>query len=408
MPLPPPLMLTTGPVTAYPEVLAAMARPVVYDTDPAFQGFYEGVVEKARAALRLSNPPVILQGEAILGIEAAAAGLIRRDDVVLNLVSGVYGKGFGGWASRHGREVIELAVPYDAAIDPAAVAEALRRRPDIAVVSVCHLDTPSGTINPLAEIGAVVARHGGYMIVDAVSSFGGMDVHPEEVDADIFCASPSKCLGGTPGLTLLGVSERAWARIADNPDAPRASFLSLLDWRHAWRRDRPFPVTPSIPEIYGLDAALERYAAEGPEAVWARHALTARAARAGVRALGLELWPRSEAIAAPTATVFKLPAGISDEALRDRMRDRFGVLVSLGRRETAGKVLRLGHMGPAAQPVFAVTAIAALGAALRSLGLPAAAEAGVAAALAVIAGPASPTDDIPSSKASLGGNAALL
>src|SRR5947208_6766143 len=160
MPFPPPLMLTTGPVAAYPEVLAALGRPIVYDTDPAFQHFYENVVDKARRALRLSTPPMILQGEAILGIEAAAAGLIGREDVVLNLVSGVYGKGFGGWARRHGREVIELTVAYDAAIDPAAVADALKARPDIAVVSVCHLDTPSGTVNPLREIGDVVAAHG--------------------------------------------------------------------------------------------------------------------------------------------------------------------------------------------------------------------------------------------------------
>ena len=82
-------MLTTGPVAAYPEVLAALGRPIVYDTDPAFQHFYENVVDKARRALRLSTPPMILQGEAILGIEAAAAGLIGREDVVLNLVSGV-------------------------------------------------------------------------------------------------------------------------------------------------------------------------------------------------------------------------------------------------------------------------------------------------------------------------------
>ena len=366
----PPLMLTTGPVTAYPEVLAALGRPMVYDTDPAFQAFYEAVVEKARLAMRLAGPPVILQGEAILGIEAAAASLIARDDVVLNLVSGVYGKGFAGWAQRHGREVIGLAVPYDEAIDPDAVAKALAARPDVTVVSVCHHDTPSGTLNPVAEIGALVARHGAYLIVDAVSSFGGMEVFPEAVHADLFVTSPAKCLGATPGLTLLGVSGRAWAKMKANPDAPRASFLSILDWEEAWRRDRPFPVTPSIAEIYGLDAALDRHAREGAEQVWARHARTAAAARAGARALGLALWPRREAIAAPTATVLRAPEGLADTALRDIMRDRHGVLISLGRRETAGRVLRIGHMGVAAQPAYAATAIAALGEALRDLGRP--------------------------------------
>jgi pyridoxamine--pyruvate transaminase len=377
-------MLTTGPVAAYPEVLAAMARPIPYDADPSFQAYYEAVVEKARTAMRLSNAPVILHGEAILGLEAAAASLISRDDVVLNLVSGVYGKGFGAWARRYAGEVVELEVPFDETIDPAAVAERLRVRPEIRVVSVCHHDTPSGTLNPLAEIGAVVWEHGGTVIVDAISSFGGMDVHPEAVHADIFVASPAKCLGAAPGLALIGVSERAWEKMKANPAAPHGSFLSLLDWETAWRRDKPFPSTPSIAEVHGLEAALDRYLAEGPETVWRRHALTAAATRAGIQALGLRLWPRREEIAAPTATVIRVPEGLSDQAIRDVARDRYGVLVSLGRRETAGKVLRIGHMGPAAQPIFAIAAVAAIGGAVGALGREADVGRGVAAAIAIV------------------------
>lgn len=380
----PPFMLTTGPVPAYPEVLSALGRPVLYDYHPQFQTYYEDVIGKLGKALRVSTPPVILQGEAILGIEAAAAGLIGRNDVVLNLVSGVYGKGFGPWAARYGGEVIELAVDFDDAIDPAAVEEAFRLRPDISVVAVCHHDTPSGTLNPIADIGRIVATQGAYLIVDAVSSFGGMDVHPEAVHADIFITSPSKCLGSTPGLTLAAISERAWAKMAANPDAPRASFLSLLDWKDAWRAGNPFPVTPSIAEIYALEAALDRYQREGADTVWARHALTTKAARAGVKALGLSLWARREEIAAPTATVFSLPEGVTDIALRDLLRDRFGVLLSLGRKDTAGKVLRIGHMGFSAQPAFAVAAVTALGSALRLLGQDVPAEDATRAAIASV------------------------
>ena len=170
---------------------------------------------------RTDTAPVIMQGEAILGIEAAAGALISKNDVVLNLVSGVYGKGFAIWAARYGKEVIELAVPYDDVIDPQAIREVLRKRPDISVVALCHHDTPSGTLNPLHEIGAIVAEHGAYLIVDAVSSFGGMNAHPQEAHADIFITSPSKCLGSTPGLSLIAMSERAWAKIETNPDAPR-------------------------------------------------------------------------------------------------------------------------------------------------------------------------------------------
>ncbi len=353
-------MLTTGPVPAYPEVLAALGKPVLYDYHPAFQTYYADVVEKLRQALQTDNDPVIMQGEAILGIEAAAAALIGKGDVVLNLVSGVYGKGFAVWAERYGKEVVELAVPFDEIIDPQAVRDVLRRRPDIGVVALCHHDTPSGTLNPLREIGAIVAEHGAYLIADAVSSFAGMDVHPQNVHADIFITSPSKCLGSTPGLSLISVSERAWAKIEANPDAPRGSFLSLAAWKHASEPGRAFPVTPSIAEIYALDAALDRYAREGPANVWTRHAQTALVAREGLLGLGLSLWPKQETWCAPTTTAFKVPDGISDVALRDRLLHGHGILVSLGRGETAGKILRIGHMGVSAEPAFAHTAISAL------------------------------------------------
>ena len=381
--------LTTGPVDAYPQVLRALSRPVLYDYDPAFLGFYERVAEKVRAAFRTAHMPVILQGEPVLGLEAGAASLIARDDVVLNLVSGVYGAGFGFWAKRYCAELIEIRVPFNEVIDPARVADMLKARPDIRVVAVCHHDTPSGTINPVADIGRIVAAHGGYLLVDAVSSFGGMDVDPESCQADFFVTGPNKCLGCPPGLSLVGVTPRAWEKMKRNPDAPRASILSILDWEHAWRRDQPFPFTPSVSEVNGLDAALDLYLNEGPERVWARHALTAAACRAGVLAMGLKLWAGEERFASPTTTAVRIPGSVEDAVLRAAVRARYGVVFSSGRGETLGKLVRIGHMGPTARPMYAVVAVAALGGAIQALGHPLDVAAGVAAALAVIDGGAS-------------------
>ena len=260
---PPVITLSAGPVDAYPVVLRALSRPVTYDFDPSFQQFYESTVLKTADALRTDRPPVILQGEPVLGLEAAAAALVRADDVVLNLASGEYGKGFGFWAARHCRELVEIEVPYDDAVDPESVREMLTARPDIRILSVCHHDTPSGTINPVREIGTICRAHDVLTIVDAVSSFGGMDVHPEEVHADIFVTGPNKCLGGSTGLCIVHVSERAWARIDANPDAPSGSVLSLKDWRDAWRADVLFPFTPSVSEVHALDAAVQNYLGRG-------------------------------------------------------------------------------------------------------------------------------------------------
>jgi pyridoxamine--pyruvate transaminase len=376
--------LTTGPVDAYPRVLEGLSRPVLYDYDPAFLAFYERTVEKLRAALRTPHMPVILQGEPVLALEAGAASLIAREDVVLNLVSGVYGSGFGFWAKRYCAELLEIRVPYDEVIDPDRVAALLKARPEIRVVAVCHHDTPSGTINPVSEIGRTVAAHGAYLLVDAVSSFGGMEVGPETCQADLFVTGPNKCLGCPPGLSLVGVTPRAWEKMRNNPHAPRDSILSILDWEHAWRRDRPFPFTPSVSEINGLDAALDLYLAEGPERVWARHALTAAACRAGVLAMGLKLWPADERTASPTTTAVRIPGTLEDAALRAAARARYGVVFSSGRGETLGKLVRIGHMGPTARPLYAVVALTALGGAIRALGHPVDIAAGVAAALAVI------------------------
>ena len=377
--------LTTGPVDAYPAVLRGLSRPVLYDYDPAFLAFYEEVNAKVQRAFRSFTSPVILHGEPVLALEAAAASLIAKGDVVLNLVSGVYGKGFGYWAARYAGEIVELAVPYNEALDPEAVAEALRKRPDIAIVALCHHDTPSGTVNPAREIGAAVRAAGKLLIVDAVSSFGGMDVLPEAVEADIFVTGPNKCLGCPPGLSLLHVSDAAWEKMEANPDAPRASMLSIVDWRRAHEAAQPFPFTPSVSEINALDAALDLYLGEGDEAVWRRHSVTAAACRAGINAAGLSLWPAREQIASPTCTAVRLPEGVDELALRTAIRDRYGVMVSSGRNETLGKLIRIGHMGPTARPIFSLVSVAAVAGGFQALGVKGIdAGAGVSAAMEVI------------------------
>jgi pyridoxamine--pyruvate transaminase len=381
---PPVFTLTSGPVDAYPEVLRAMGSTVLYDYDPAFLAFYEAVARKAQKAMGMDTPPLILHGEPVMGLEAAAASLIARGDRVLNLASGVYGKGFGYWAARYAASVEEIEVPYDQVIDPAAVRAYLAAHPGIAVVCVCHHDTPSGTINDIDAIGAVVAEAGALLIVDAVSSFGGMPTTPAACKAGIYVTGPNKCMGCPPGLSLVAVSDAAWAKIDANPDAPTASMLSLTDWRHAWKAENPFPFTPSVAEINGLNCALDLYLAEGPGAVHARHALTAAACRDGIRAMGLSIWPAFEATASPTTTAVKVPDGVDAKAILADVRARYGVTLSSGRGETNGKLIRIGHMGPTAQPIYALVAVAALGGAMAAAGVKVDPAAGLAAVLARI------------------------
>jgi pyridoxamine--pyruvate transaminase len=380
----PAFTLTGGPAGATPATLAALGRPILHHQDPAFAALYERTAALLQRAFGTSQAPVILQGEAVVGLEAAAASLIGAEDVVLNLVSGLFGRGYGAWARRYAREVIEIEVPYDSAVPAGSVADALRSRPDVTVVSVVHCETPSGTVNDLDAIAAVVAGHGALLVVDAVSSFGGMPCDFTSWQADLVVVAPQKCLGGPPGLSLLHVSEAAWAHMAANPAAPRGSVLSILDWRDAHLADRPFPFTPSVTDIYGLHACLEQYLAEGADAVQRRHRTAARAARAGAEALGLTLWAQDPAIRSDTVTAVRVPAGMDERELRVHARAESGVMLSGGQGEFAGTVLQIGHLGPAAYPLSPVIALVALGRALRARGAAADTGAAVEAALAAL------------------------
>jgi pyridoxamine---pyruvate transaminase len=375
---------SAGPSGASPRTLAAIGKGVPYHHDPLFLDLYASTMGRLQQAFGAPERPVILQGEAVLGLEAAAASLIGRGDVVLNLVSGIFGKGFGYWARRYAKEVIEVEVAYDSAVSASQVESALAARPDVAIVSVVHCETPSGTMNPVAEVGPVAAAAGALLLVDAVSSFGGMVVEPRAWQADLIVAGPHKCLGGAPGLSLLYVSDKAWEHMEANPEAPRASVLSILDWKDVDGRSHPFPFTPSVVEIQALDSCLHQYLEEGPAAVRARHARAARATRAGGAALGLSLWAADPSICSDTATAFKVPEGIDEPRLRAQARSQLGVMLSGGEGDLAGKVTRIGHMGPGAYPIGPVVALTALGQSLRSQGFAADVGGAVEAAVAAL------------------------
>jgi pyridoxamine--pyruvate transaminase len=286
-------------------------------------------------------------------------------------VSGVYAAAFGQRLREYGADVLEVRVPYDEALDPLVVAEAMDECQPIDVVSLVHLETPSGIENPLGAISAVAHEYGALVIADVVSSLGGTTLLLDEWNIDLAVAGSQKCLAGPPGLSLIGISSRAWQAMRANPLAPRGSVLSLLDWKDRWiDGDRAsFPSTPPVAEIAGMHAALtEIFEQGGVDAATARHRRAARATRAGVKALGLELWARNEADAASCVTAVRPPSGVRVQDLLAHIRARYGVMLSGSRGELAERVIRLGHMGPACRSLYPVVALCALGRGLSDFG----------------------------------------
>jgi pyridoxamine--pyruvate transaminase len=371
---------------ASPRVLAALGSPVIFDYDPVFLEHFRETERLLADVYRTTNDIVLMQGEAVLGLEAAARGLVKPGTRCLNLVSGVYAAWFGDWLREYGAEVHEVRVPYDEAIDPAAVERALEEHGPIELVSVVHSETPSGIENPLSEIGPLAHEHGALMLADVVSSVGGAYLLVDDWHVDVAVAGPQKCLAGPPGMSLISVSPRAWEVIESNPGAPRGSFLSLLDWKHRWIEGGrvAFPYTPSVADVNGVHAALREILDEGLEATIAAHGRAAHACRAGVVAMGLELWPRSESYAANCVTAVRIPAGVTVPVLLAHVRERYGVMLSGGYGELKEKLIRLGHMGPASRSLYPLIAVSALARGLADLGIPVDVGAGAQAVLEVL------------------------
>ncbi|HET8673113.1 MAG TPA: alanine--glyoxylate aminotransferase family protein [Thermoleophilaceae bacterium] len=382
---PPDFTLTAGPTSASPRVLQALGSPVIFDYDPVFLEHFRDTERKLAQLMRTTGDVVLMQGEAVLGIEAAARALVRPGMRALNLVSGVYAAWFGDWLRDYGAEVIEHRVEYDEAIDPADVARVLEEHGDIELVALVHSETPSGIENPLGEIGPLAHEHGALMFADVVSALGGTDVRIDDWHVDVAVAGPQKCLAGPPGMSLMTVSERAWRAMEENPSAPRGSFLSLLDWKHKWIDGGrvAFPYTPSVSDVNGVNAALtEVLETGGIDASVARHAAAARATRAGVRAMGLELWPKSNEYAANCVTAVRCPEGVDVARTLLHIRERYGVMLSGGYGELKEKLFRLGHMGPAARSLNPLVAVGAFGRGLADLGVDVNLAAGAEAVLA--------------------------
>ena len=379
----PDFTLAGGPTAVYPQVLAALGKPVIHHYDPTFLECFRRTEAKVGQVFGTGNEIILQQGECLLGLEAAARSLVRPGMPVLNLVSGIYGHLMGLWLESFGAQVHELSVPYDEVVDPDEVGAYLDAHPEIELLTVVHCETPSGTLHDCSRIGPIARAHGVLTLVDAASSFAGMPLDLDAWQLDVCVAAPQKCLGAQPGISLVAVSPQAWAAIERNPLAPRDSYLSLLDWRDRWHGKGQFPYTPSVSDVYGVEAACDLFLEEGREAVYARHESAARVCRAGVVAMGLRLWPAREAIMSASVTAIAVPDGLDQAAVCDHVRARYGVMISDS--EGAGNLVRIGHMGPTASAFHPVVGLAALGRSLADLGAGVRIGDGLDAALAVLA-----------------------
>ncbi|UHS63959.1 alanine--glyoxylate aminotransferase family protein [Agrobacterium vaccinii] len=328
---------------------------------------YAMLADRLAHAMGTKNDVLLIQAEAVVALEAVATSLARPGLSALNIVTSPYGTWFGHWLQRGGADVTNLSAEPGHQINAKAVQAQLDANPDIAALALVHAESASGILNPLEEIVALAKDRGILTIVDAVASIGG---HPLDVDGlgiDIAVIGPQKSLSGPAGLSAISVSSKAWT-LLDHSTAPRTSILSLMDQREQWLDTGrgTIPGTPAPLEFFALQSALDRIEAEGMDNVLRRHDLAKRATRAGLVALGAELWAQ-EPSASALVTTAVLPPDIDRETFLSR-RTIAGADITAGVGPGTERLVRLNHTGQRANEESVLANLTAFSRALEAAG----------------------------------------
>jgi aspartate aminotransferase-like enzyme len=360
-----------------------MAEPVLYHRSPAFIEIYARVLERLRTVFQTTNDVLCFAASGTGGMESAVANLVVPGEPAVVASTGKFGERWKDLCDAYGAATIHVQFEWGEKTSPerldAAIADAVA---PVRAVFVTQSETSTGVVNDVRALNEVARGRGAVLCVDAVSGLGAVDLPQDEWAVDVVVAGSQKSLMCPPGLAFVSASERALALAAENPGSRH-----YFDWAltAAGQREQPpnSAFTPPVTLFRALDVALDLILAEGLERVFARHALLARAARAGIEAVGLERFgPEDEN--ANVVTAATLPEEIDGALVPKLMRDRFGVTVAGGQGRLRGRIVRIAHCG--FYGAFdVVVALTALEMALRDLGAQVEPGAGAGAAQRVFA-----------------------
>jgi aspartate aminotransferase-like enzyme len=376
------LLLLPGPVPVAQPVLEAMARPMINHRGPEFGALLERLEGGLQPVFGTRGDIVILGASGTGGLEAAVASLFSPGDRLLSCPVGVFGKRLADIARTYGCDVEVFETPLGARIDPEALGARLERDDSKAFrgILLTHNETSTGVQNDMAALAPITRAHGALTIVDSVSGLGASPFNMDAWGFDVVVTASQKAFAVPPGLAMVAVNERAWTAIGESK-APR--FYFDLGKAREFARKNQTPWTPPVSICYALDVALERYHAVGMAANFTRHAMYAWAVRAAFTALGFSIFSRPDAHSV-TVVAARPPAGVDSAAFLTTLRERYGVVISGGQGELAGKIVRFGTMGDVSEGDL-LGAIASLERALEDNGVAVDLGKGVAAASEALA-----------------------
>ncbi len=372
-----PRLMTPGPSPVPADVLLEIAKPLIHHRSPEAVAIVVEVVAGLKYVFQTRNEILILASSGTGSMEAAVVNTVPAGSKAIVLDAGWFSSRWGVLCKTFGVEPIVIPTEWGQPVDPERVAAALREHPDTEAVFGTLSETSTGTGHPVEAIGRVVASSSAIFVVDGISGVGAMECRTDDWGVDVLCVGSQKALMMPPGLAFLAVSPKAWAKI-DAFDSP--SYYFNLKLARKSMKDFATPFTPAHTLIAGLKVALDQVQAEGIEAVWERHRRMSLACQAGVLALGLELFSSRPA---EGMTVFRVPDGLKDSAIRAGLSDRFGITTIGGQDRLKGQIIRVGHMGYMDE-IDVVAGLAGLEMVLNDLGYPVEPGSAVAAAQRVL------------------------
>lgn len=345
MPLTDRVLMGPGPCNPYPEAVEALARPMLGHLDPAFVALLDETCARLRSVFRTTNAMTLpVSGTGSAGMEAAFVNLVRPGDPVVVGVNGVFGARMCDVATRCGAEVVAVEAPWGEPVDPDAL---LSAHPDPRIIAVVHAETSTGARSDIAPLGE--GKGDALLLVDCVTSLGGIEVDVDGWGVDVAYAGTQKCLGVPPGLAPLTVSDRARDRFVERSPSWYLDLRMIGRYTGPATGARTYHHTAPVSMIMSLHAGLGALLDEGLDAAVARHAECGRLLQEGLVGLGFALFA-AEGHRLPELTTVWMPEGLDDAKARATLLDRYGIEVGGGLGEFSGRVWRIGCMGHTARP----------------------------------------------------------
>ena len=368
-------LLAPGPTPVPPEVLLAMARPIIHHRAPEFAQLFGEVREDLKWLFQTQNDVLILASSGTGGMEGAVGNFLSPGDKALVVNGGKFGERWGKLCKTFGVQVTELKVEWGHAVDPQAVADALKKDPAIKAVYVQASETSTGVAHDTKALAEIVRPlDGTILVVDAITALGVFDLKTDAWGLDVVVTGSQKALMLPPGLAFVSVSEKAW-RLAEK--AKNASFYFNFKKERESQTKNQTAYTPAVSMILGLQEVLKILKAEGLESVFARHGRLAHAMREGVKGAGLSLYPKNAPSDALTAV--SSPDGVDGQAIYRNLRVQYGITAAGGQDHLKGKIFRVSHMGYM-DSFDVIMTVAAIEMVLKGLGHPVKLGSGVAKA----------------------------